>query len=161
MPLTDIEIKTARYGAGKNRRFDGHGLSFGSSRMGQLWRWKYRVADKETALPLGTYPEVSLKQAREACEEARQLLRRGVDPALKRKVDKVSTGTTFDAVAAEYLKLHEHEQSATTQRKAGNNCGTSRPNISAPDPSARSSRPKFSRCSSASRQPDRWRPVGR
>jgi hypothetical protein len=30
----------------------------------------------------------------------------------------VSTGTTLDAVAAEYMKLHEHEQSATTQRTA-------------------------------------------
>jgi hypothetical protein len=72
MALTDIEIKTARYGAGKNRRFDGHGLFLWLKPNGaKLWRWKYRLAAKETALPLVTYPEVSLKQAREACEEAR------------------------------------------------------------------------------------------
>lgn len=119
MPLTDAEIKNAHYGAGKAKRFDGYGLFLWLKPNGsKLWRWKYRVAGMEKQLPLGIYPDVSLKQAREACEEARQLLRRGVDPAFKRKAEKVSTGTTFDAVAAEYLRLHEHEQSATTQRKA-------------------------------------------
>jgi len=119
MPLTDVEIKNAHFGAGKNKRFDGYGLFLWIKPNGsKLWRWKYRIAGTEKALPLGVYPDVSLKQARETCEEARQLLRKGIDPAFKRKAEKVSTGTTFDAVATEYLKLHEHEQSAATQRKS-------------------------------------------
>lgn len=119
MPLTDAEIKNARFGQGKNKRFDGYGLFLWLKPNGsKLWRWKYRVAGIEKQLTLGVYPDISLKQARESCEAARKLLRDGVDPGFKRKVEKISTGTTFDAVAAEYLALHAHEQSAITQAKA-------------------------------------------
>lgn len=119
MPLTDAEAKNTKYGQGKNKRFDGHGLFLWLRPNGaKLWRWKYRINGVEKQLAIGTYPEISLKQARVDCDDARALLRRGVDPSLKRKAEKVATGTTFDAVAAEYLTLHEHEQSATTQRKA-------------------------------------------
>jgi integrase len=119
MPLTDIEVKTAKYGQGKSKRFDGQGLFLWLKPSGtKLWRWKYRIGRKEKQLALGVYPAVSLRAARDARDDARKLLQRGVDPSLRRRADKVATGTTFDDVAAEYLKLHEHEQSATTQRKA-------------------------------------------
>lgn len=119
MALTDLEIKTARYGVGKSKLFDGFGLFLWLKPNGsKLWRLKYRISGTEKQLPLGIYPSVTLRQARQAGDEARKLLGRGIDPALKRKAEKISTGTTFDDVAIDYLKLHEHEQSATTQRKA-------------------------------------------
>jgi hypothetical protein len=64
------------------------------------------------------YSEVFLKQARDARDEARAPLKRGIDPSLKQRAEKLAHGSTCDEVAAEYLKLHEHEQSATTQRTA-------------------------------------------
>ena len=119
MPLTDAAIKNASFGQGKSKRFDGHGLFLQLTPTGaKLWRLKYRYSGKEKLLALGGYPEISLKDAREACEDARRQLRDGIDPSLKRKAERIATGSTFDAVAVEYLKLHEHEQSATTQRKA-------------------------------------------
>jgi hypothetical protein len=38
----------------------------------KYWRMKYRFAGKEKRLAIGVYPEVSLKQAREKCEEAKK-----------------------------------------------------------------------------------------
>lgn len=51
------------------------------------WRYKYRFEDKERLLTLGAYPEVSLANAREKRDEAKNILRNGRDPrhSAKRK----------------------------------------------------------------------------
>ena len=41
---------------------------------GRWWRFRYSVAGKEKLLSLGTYPDVSLRAARDARDEARKLL---------------------------------------------------------------------------------------
>lgn len=46
----------------------------------RLWRLKHRFAGKGKRLVLGAHPEVGLKVAREARDEARRLLGNGVDP---------------------------------------------------------------------------------
>ncbi len=48
-------------------------------------RMKYRRPDtrKENLLSLGTFPDVSLRQARERRDEARKLLADGIDPGTK------------------------------------------------------------------------------
>ena len=57
---------------------------------GMLWRFKYRTDGRDEAgnpkriekkLGFGTYPEVSLKDARELRDEARAMLAKGLDPA--------------------------------------------------------------------------------
>jgi len=37
----------------------------------KYWRMKYRFAGKEKLLAIGTYPEISLNQAREKYKEAK------------------------------------------------------------------------------------------
>lgn len=56
---------------------------------GKWWRLKYRIAGVEKRLSLGTYPETSLKAAREKRDEARALIAQGVDPSATRKATKV------------------------------------------------------------------------
>ena len=68
---------------------------------GWLWRFKYRYAQAEKALPLGNYPLVSLKRAREKRDEARRLLADGVDPSARRKCDQQAQTETFEAIARE------------------------------------------------------------
>jgi len=41
---------------------------------GKCWRLKYRIDGKEKLLAFGTYPEISLEQARQRREDARKLL---------------------------------------------------------------------------------------
>ena len=64
---------------------------------GMLWRFKYRIDGHdedgspkrvEKKLGLGTYPDVSLKEAREQRDEARKLLANGIDPAEQKQRDK-------------------------------------------------------------------------
>ncbi len=76
---------------------------------GKLWRFKYRRPDtrKENLLSLGTYPDVSLKRAREKRDEARKLLADGIDPGAKRKAEAAAGAETFEAVAREWYAKHE------------------------------------------------------
>jgi integrase len=61
------------------------------------------VLSKEKLMPLGSYPDVSLAQAREGVDKARKILAAGGDPMAIRKADKVATrisaGNSFETVA--------------------------------------------------------------
>jgi integrase len=113
MALTDKEARTARPKAKPYKRYDRDGLfllitpSAGRAGKGRYWRLKYRLHGKENTLALGTYPEVSLAQARAAAQEARTLLRQGTDPVHQRRREKqqaaLSHAHTFKAVAMEWL----------------------------------------------------------
>ena len=61
---------------------DGDGLILRVSQSGKKhWRYEYRVENQKKALPLGQYPRVSLKQARELSQKAKDLRLQGIDPA--------------------------------------------------------------------------------
>jgi hypothetical protein len=55
----------------------------------KLWRLKYRFAGKEKTLALGAYDEVTLAEARTARDDARKLLRDGVDPSAVKRQKKL------------------------------------------------------------------------
>jgi hypothetical protein len=75
MPLTDTAIRKTKPGSKPIRLFDGGGLYLEVTPAGgKLWRWKYRFGGKEKRLALGTYPGVSLSEARQRHAEARKLL---------------------------------------------------------------------------------------
>lgn len=70
------------------------------------WFWKYYFADKEKRLALGSYPEVSLKEARTRRDDARKVRQGGTDPAQRRQLEKLENkaerANTFETVAREY-----------------------------------------------------------
>lgn len=111
MPLTDVEIKKAKYSRddGKPQRIaDSGGMYLElSSSGGKWWRLKYRFDGKEKRLHLGVYPDVSLKAAREKRDEAKRLLANHIDPAMQRKEQKrqavTSAEKNFEVVAREWL----------------------------------------------------------
>ncbi len=80
---------------------------------GKLWRLKYRYLGKEKKLSIGIYPDISLKIARQRCDEARTLLANGADPAsvkfdLEAKA-KVAAANTFKLIADEYIDKSARE----------------------------------------------------
>ena len=88
--------------------FDGGGLYLFVSKTGsRSWRYKYRYSGKELTYTIGTYPELSLADARQVHVNARLLLTQGTNPiqqqrsALQKKVS--DSENTFEAVAREYL----------------------------------------------------------
>ena len=73
MPLTDISIKAAKPAAKPVKLFDAGGLFLIVTPAGdKWWRLKYRFQGKAKTLSLGTYPTVSLKDARERRDELRR-----------------------------------------------------------------------------------------
>lgn len=89
---------------------------------GMLWRFKYRTDGRDEAgnpkrvekkLALGTYPDVSLKDARELRDEARALLAKGLDPADQKRrakqAAKIGAANTFAAVAESYIAKNERD----------------------------------------------------
>lgn len=108
MPLTDIQIRSAKPTEKPQRLFDGGGMYLEIAPSGgKLWRMKYRFGGKEKRLALGTYPDVSLKDARAKRDDARKLLANDVDPGEHRKAVKqskaISTANSFEIVAREWF----------------------------------------------------------
>jgi integrase len=89
----------------KNRKiFDGEGLHILQGGKGRLgWRLKYRIQGVEKCISFGTYPETSLKEAREKRFEAKRLIAKGIDPSQVRKQAKLDATNSFADVAEEYI----------------------------------------------------------
>lgn len=116
--LTDAQCRNAKSREKDYKLADGHGLYLlVNSRGGRLWRWKYRYSGIERKLSLGSYPEVSVKQAREAVAQHRVVLAAGSDPSALKRIRKLeaqfASARTFQAVGDEYIKKMEKEGRAT------------------------------------------------
>ena len=55
---------------------------FVPTKGGSWWRFKYRFNGREKPLSLGTYPEVSLRDAREKRETLRKEVAAGIVPGV-------------------------------------------------------------------------------
>ena len=117
--LSELKVRRAKLPPGKKwlTFFDGGGLYLlltptdsapsGSKR----WRFKYRFDGRERLMALGTYPSVSLREARARHDAARALLRAGRDPGAERAAAKTppsaaAAGDSFKEVADEWLAKH-------------------------------------------------------
>jgi integrase len=117
-PLTDIAIRSAKATEKPSKLFDGGGLFLLVKPSGaRMWRMKYRVAGREKLLSFGTYPEVSLKNARDKRDDARRLVAAAIDPSAKRKAEKAARADTFEAIAREWLLLKSAKLDARTHTK--------------------------------------------
>ena len=113
MPLTDTAIRGVKPVDKPQKLFDGNGLFLFVAPSGaKSWRVKYRFQGREKLLTLGTYPQLSLKEAREACNDAKKRLSGGIDPSMKKKVKARSAQTTFEFVAREW---HENQKPIWTE----------------------------------------------
>lgn len=108
--LTDKAVRAAGAKVRAYKLTDSRGLHLHISAKGhKSWRYKYRFDRKERLLTLGTYPEVSLADAREKRDEAKKILREGRDPrhAAKRVRLVGASGTvqSFEEVSREWHSL--------------------------------------------------------
>ena len=105
MPLNDPAIRNATTDTKQKKLYDSGGLYLlVAPSGGKWWRFKYRFGGKEKLLSLGTYPQVSLKDARNDRDKAKKLLRNRVDPSAERKaVKQTESGQgSVEAVAKEW-----------------------------------------------------------
>lgn len=117
MPLTDTAIrKTKRPAPGDKplKLRDGNGLYLEVPPTHAMrWRYDYRRpgSKKRNTLSLGTYPEVSLANARDKHAEARRQLAAGIDPGEQRRAVKIAgeaaAANSFEVVAREWFAKQE------------------------------------------------------
>ncbi|HHN3351788.1 TPA: Arm DNA-binding domain-containing protein, partial [Pseudomonas aeruginosa] len=122
MPLTDSAIKAAKPAAKPYKLSDSQGLYLLINPNGsKLWRLKYRMAGKEKLLSFGTYPTVTLLQARRRRDEAKLLLSEGKDPSVERqaeRINKQNESLTFESLAREWHAYRSPRWAKSTADKA-------------------------------------------
>lgn len=118
MPLTDVKIRQAKPGDAPIKMTDGGGLVLEVRPNGsKLWRYRYRLAGKENLFAIGSYPEISLADARAERDMARAHVKAGRHPSHVRQTEKAQqlaeNRNTFKAVAEEWI---EQRLSKRTER---------------------------------------------
>ncbi len=109
--LTTLKIKSAQPAERAYKLADTGGLFLlVQPNASKLWRYKFRLSGVEGLHALGSYPEVSLADARHEHAEARKLVAKGVHPVRARRQDKEQQARaelqrakgSFAAVAADW-----------------------------------------------------------
>src|SRR3546814_8725494 len=128
MALTDLRIRNAK-ATGKVYNLDDYDglLLFFSAKGSKAWHFRYSWLGKRSRMSLGTYPELSLRDARTMRDEARALIAKGINPRIARKPKQQAVRLvgeyTFMAVydkwlAHRLLVMAEGRQSQQPQTRA-------------------------------------------
>lgn len=86
------------------------------------WFFRYRFEGKnKPEMLIGAFPKISAAEARTKADEARDLLKNGIDPAVNRKAKKQAKKTakanSFEIVAREWLATKRKEKAKSTRIK--------------------------------------------
>jgi integrase len=122
MALSATAVKQAKSTEKQYKLFDGRGLFLlVHPNRSKYWRFKYRYAGKEKLLSLGVYPDVSLANARERHQQARETVAKGIDPGEVLKVEKLTrhlaAADTFEALAREWFNVKMCTRSESHQKR--------------------------------------------
>jgi integrase len=117
IPLTDVQVRNAKPKEKDYKLPDGYGLYLLVSKTGgRLWRFNFIFDGKPNQLSFGSYPEITLAEARQRREDARKLLAHGISPGEARKAEKQSQtqeSETFEAIAWEWYNRQVPAWAAT------------------------------------------------
>lgn len=114
MKLTDILVRSLKPGEKLIRKYDGGGLCICVTPKGsKYWQLSYRFNHKPQTYSIGSYPIISLKEAREMRDAAKKLLASGTDPNAEKKRVKsellardTEFKSTVESVANEWFERH-------------------------------------------------------
>jgi integrase len=112
MKLADVFIRSLKPTGKVEKHSDGGGLYLHLSPTGgKLWRMAYRFEGKQKTLSFGAYPAVSLKDARQKSDVAKEQLAKGIDPGAHKQAVKAAvraeTENTFEIIAREWFDKNE------------------------------------------------------
>lgn len=105
--LTDAHVRKIKPLEKKKRYADEKGLYLEVTPSGgRFWRLKYRFNGRESTLTIGSYPEVSLAQARRTRDEARVQLYKNIDPnsAKNDRLQQTDESKLFKSLAMEWME---------------------------------------------------------
>lgn len=112
--LTDTAIRKAKPKEKPYKVSDSQGLYLLVNPKGsKLWRVKYRMNGVERKLALGSYPEITLAEARSARDAARRQLAHSIDPNFVKRQERIEAGirasNSFSSVAQELIEKKARE----------------------------------------------------
>lgn len=115
--LTQFAVMNAKPKAKPYKLADMGGLHLLVKPTGaRLWRFRYRFAGKENTLSFGSFPAVTLAEARGKRDDARKNVAAGIDPSQQKKMERIAVTTaaqdTFKVIAGELLQKAEDEGAA-------------------------------------------------
>lgn len=118
-PLTNTEVKQAKPREKVYTLSDGGGLQLRVKPNGsKLWLLDYfrPYTKKRTSLSFGSYPELSIANARSKRDDARELLAKDIDPKEHRdeqsRLDEVAHANTLKHIANKWLEVKKTQVSA-------------------------------------------------
>ncbi len=120
--LTDLTIKKLKPKDKPYKKSDQDGLYIQVNPTGsKLWRMNYTYAKKQRTLSIGTYPEISLLEAREKAQAAKKELADGIDPSTAKQTRKLlkeaEHANDFESIAREWHTNHMTDKSETHANK--------------------------------------------
>lgn len=84
----------------------------------KVWRYNYRMHGKHKTFTIGEYPQTSLADARKQRDDAKEKIRRGIDPSEQKQIAKAFVSErAFQAIAESWLEHKSKEWSATYSKK--------------------------------------------
>ena len=111
-PLTNTEVQQAKPKEKEFNLVDGNGLALRVKPNGsKLWIFNYYrpYTKKRTSLSLGSYPAVSLAEARIKRNTAKELLAKDIDPKEHReesnRINEAAQSNTLEHIAAKWLEV--------------------------------------------------------
>jgi integrase len=122
MALSDAKLRVLKPAERPYKVADSGGLHVVVATSGsRFWRYAYRFDGKQKDLSLGTYPLMSLSQARAARDAAKRLLLEGRDPVQARKAEtrrrKIAAAHTFKLVADEWFEARRRRWAESYARR--------------------------------------------
>lgn len=115
MPLTVIEINRAKTDGATLKLPDKDGLYLRVTKTTKGWRFDFRFDNRRYTISYGLYPTVSPTKARELHLEARRQLAEGINPAIRKRLDKLARsaafGNSFEATAKHWYESKAEHRS--------------------------------------------------
>jgi len=122
--LTQTAIKAFLKDNNKKNLTDGYikGLQLVKLKNNVVWRFRYKYGKKDSSITLGSYPDITLKTAREISRKYRELLAQSIDPKEyiqkeKEKLLKEQNKKTFEKVVEDFLIIKKEEVSEARFKK--------------------------------------------
>lgn len=122
--LDDQTIKAAKYGeVEKNPMRDGNGLFLLLHENGsKYFQLRTTIHGKRKLIQLGSYPKLSLKDARTSASEMLEMIKKeNKDPVLERKKEKqkkaIDNDNSFKRIAEDWLSLKSRKLTKSSHKK--------------------------------------------
>ncbi|MCM2446285.1 tyrosine-type recombinase/integrase [Rahnella sp. CG8] len=127
MALSDTTVRRAKATGKAYTLPDVSGLSLAvAPKGGKSWHFRYYWCGKQKRMSLGQYPEMTLREARQARDQASALLAQDINPRVAREQQRhaihLASGNSFHSVFKEWteyraLTLKEGRKSSLSQCK--------------------------------------------